>query len=261
MLKRVKARVQGADEMVQMEHLINVYASKAARGSIAEFLGFCEVARAQAAGNLTPGLWLVWRYEGANTLAYYLRRRDGLRALARDLDVPEQLVIPAALRQLLTGLAALHAAGLVHRDVKPLNIIYSERDRRLKLIDLGACAGESVAQRSVVVAMMVVAGAGREGGREAMMTTTHSLHTTETQNPKPPPKSNTSKHPTARPAPRHQLCTGRVDPRPALLPAGAGGVMMLMNAGHNDDWGWLLVWGLVGRPNSRAKHALAHNTT
>lgn len=64
----------------------------------------------------------MWRYEGANTLAFYLRRRDGLRALARDLDVPEALVIPVAMRQLLAGLAALHAAGLVHRDVKPLNM-------------------------------------------------------------------------------------------------------------------------------------------
>lgn len=36
-----------------------VYASKAARGSIAEFMGFCEVEREQANGNLTPGLWLV----------------------------------------------------------------------------------------------------------------------------------------------------------------------------------------------------------
>jgi serine/threonine protein kinase len=35
---------------------------------------------------------------------------------------------------------ALHSAGLVHRDVKPLNIIYAERQRRFKLIDLGACA-------------------------------------------------------------------------------------------------------------------------
>lgn len=42
-----------------MEHLINVYASKAARGSIAEFMGFMEVERQQAAGNLTQGLWLV----------------------------------------------------------------------------------------------------------------------------------------------------------------------------------------------------------
>ena len=57
----------------------------------------------------------MWRFEGNNTLAYYLRRRDALAALARDLDVPEALVIPVAMRQVLTGLAALHAAGLVHR--------------------------------------------------------------------------------------------------------------------------------------------------
>lgn len=42
--------------------------------------------------------------------------------------------------QVLLGLSALHNAGMVHRDIKPLNIIYSERDQRLKLIDLGACA-------------------------------------------------------------------------------------------------------------------------
>ena len=35
---------------------------------------------------------------------------------------------------------ALHAAGLVHRDVKPMNIIFAEDDRSFKLIDLGACA-------------------------------------------------------------------------------------------------------------------------
>lgn len=42
-----------------MEHLMNVYASKAAKGSIAEFLGFCEVAADEANYRLTEGLWLV----------------------------------------------------------------------------------------------------------------------------------------------------------------------------------------------------------
>ena len=40
----------------------------------------------------------------------------------------------------LLRLQALHAAGLVHRDVKPANIIFSESARKFKLIDLGACA-------------------------------------------------------------------------------------------------------------------------
>eukprot|EP00879_Flechtneria_rotunda_P025344 GHRR01026923.1.p1 GENE.GHRR01026923.1~~GHRR01026923.1.p1 ORF type:complete len:264 (+),score=69.48 GHRR01026923.1:175-966(+) len=139
-LKRVKAKVEGAAEMAQMEHLMNVYASKAAKGSIAEFLGYCNVSAREANYRLTEGLWLMWRYEGSNTLAYYLRRRDMIRALARDLGVAEDIVVPVAMRQLLLGLAALHSAGLVHRDVKPLNIIASERDGKLKLIDLGAAA-------------------------------------------------------------------------------------------------------------------------
>lgn len=35
---------------------------------------------------------------------------------------------------------ALHNAGLVHRDVKPMNIIFAEDEKTFKLIDLGACA-------------------------------------------------------------------------------------------------------------------------
>lgn len=82
----------------------------------------------------------MWRFEGRSTLAYYLKRRDTLRALARDLAVPDSAVVGVAMRQILQGLASLHSAGLVHRDLKPLNIILSEKDRRLKLIDLGAAA-------------------------------------------------------------------------------------------------------------------------
>ena len=40
----------------------------------------------------------------------------------------------------MARLQALHAAGLVHRDVKPMNIIFAEDEKRFKLIDLGACA-------------------------------------------------------------------------------------------------------------------------
>lgn len=41
---------------------------------------------------------------------------------------------------MLAFVQALHNAGLVHRDVKPMNIIFAEDEKSFKLIDLGACA-------------------------------------------------------------------------------------------------------------------------
>lgn len=54
-LKRVKARVQGASEMHEAEHLINVLASKAAGEAVAPFLGYSLVEQTvrQAGDGLT----------------------------------------------------------------------------------------------------------------------------------------------------------------------------------------------------------------
>jgi hypothetical protein len=49
--------------MGEMERLMNLKCTKAARGSIAPFLGYANVAPEEAAGPLTSGLWLV-RGEG-----------------------------------------------------------------------------------------------------------------------------------------------------------------------------------------------------
>ncbi len=48
----------------------------------------------------------VWRYEGARTLAAYLRRRDCVPALARDLGVPADAAAATVLRHILESLAA-----------------------------------------------------------------------------------------------------------------------------------------------------------
>merc|ERR1719506_3692944 len=44
------------------------------------------------------------------------------------------------MQQILEGLKSMHAVGIVHRDVKPQNLILAEGDRRLKFIDFGAAA-------------------------------------------------------------------------------------------------------------------------
>jgi len=139
-LKRVKDRVQGAKEMAEMEHLLNVYASTACRKSVAPFLGYLTVDPSEVRGKLTKGLWLVWEAQGLNTLAYYLRRRDCIPALAKDLSVAEEAVLPTVMNQIFECLIDLHNAGLVHRDIKPANIVFSDAERRFKLIDLGAAA-------------------------------------------------------------------------------------------------------------------------
>jgi hypothetical protein len=92
----------------------------------------------------------MWAFEGRYTLSSHLRSATYPRALGTALyAVPEELdsyedpelaVAQTVMAQLLESLRQLHAAGLVHRDVKPLNLVLDERLRVFKLIDLGACA-------------------------------------------------------------------------------------------------------------------------
>jgi hypothetical protein len=57
----------------------------------------------------------VWRYEGHKTLAYYLRRRDCIQALAEDLGVDEGAVVPTVMKHVFEGLSVgLRVLG-VHR--------------------------------------------------------------------------------------------------------------------------------------------------
>ena len=96
-------------------------------------------------------LWLVWNFEGEGTLADAMRDRQFPRNLERnlfgksldDLDGPERQaeVIKSILAQTLAALRDMHATGIVHRDVKPENILMpSEGDGKLKFIDFGAAA-------------------------------------------------------------------------------------------------------------------------
>ncbi|MCO5547977.1 hypothetical protein L7F22_001432 [Adiantum nelumboides] len=52
----------------------------------------------------------------------------------------ESRIIQTIMKQILSGLQGLHATGIVHRDIKPQNIIFSQDSRTFKIIDLGAAA-------------------------------------------------------------------------------------------------------------------------
>ncbi len=75
--------------------------------------------------------WLVMDYAPRGTLASHLERRPGRR-----LPIAHARLVSA---ELASALLALHAAGVVHRDVKPSNILVDGAGHCL-LADLGLAA-------------------------------------------------------------------------------------------------------------------------
>jgi len=79
---------------------------------------------------LPPGrrtaLYSVMVLHSGETLAAHIKRKNGL---------PVQETLSLA-QQILTGLDHLHRKGVIHRDVKPENILI-DTDHRVRLLDLG----------------------------------------------------------------------------------------------------------------------------
>ncbi len=96
--------------------------------------------------------YMVWEYIDGVTLEEWLRRYGPLPA-ARALDVA---------RQVLAGLAEIHAQGIVHRDLSPDNIMLKETGGgRLvaKIIDLG------IAKRVAAETLQKMTGTGMFVGK------------------------------------------------------------------------------------------------
>lgn len=79
------------------------------------------------AGEVDGVLYLAMRYVEGPSLRTRLRQRGSL-TVEQTLAIAEQIG---------SALDAAHAAGLVHRDVKPANVLLSEPDERTFLCDFG----------------------------------------------------------------------------------------------------------------------------
>jgi len=147
-LKCAKENVYAATEFLDAELEINEATHKLAKGTCAKFLGCCEIDPRHEGqiynGTLPAGLWLMWEYIGNTTLADLFRGSDvellsGLRvACGLPVTAKSGIVLKKFIELTMTNLERLHSAGIVHRDIKPDNILCTENS--VKLIDLGAAA-------------------------------------------------------------------------------------------------------------------------
>uniref|UniRef100_A0A803QQA3 non-specific serine/threonine protein kinase n=2 Tax=Cannabis sativa TaxID=3483 RepID=A0A803QQA3_CANSA len=125
---------------------MNERVRRACASSCADFVyGFFE-----SSSKKGSEYWLIWRFEGESTLADLMQSKEfpynvetmilgEVQNLPKGLE-RENKIIQTIIRQLLFALDGLHSTGIVHRDIKPQNIIFSEGSRTFKIIDLGAAA-------------------------------------------------------------------------------------------------------------------------
>ncbi len=79
------------------------------------------------------GLWYSMEYVDGDTLAQIIKN-NGITKLPQKIDI---------LRQILNGLQYVHDKGLVHRDLKPDNIMVGNRNNNVKIIDFGLAISDA----------------------------------------------------------------------------------------------------------------------
>ena len=145
-VKRAAAGVTHAARYLEVEAEMNSRLQVAAPGSrhIAPYLGSCTVNGTRA---------LLWRRVGGSfveedldcsadcSLESCLLRSDAPQLLSSALGLPpneDALLMRRLLEEILSSLALVHSQRIVHRDVKPANLLLDRHSQTLRLIDFGS---------------------------------------------------------------------------------------------------------------------------
>ena len=114
------------------------------------------VAAFSASGSINGLTYIIMPFYGKGSLASYIEQ--GVTFSAEEI---KSLILPSVLE----GLKAIHDLGIIHKDLKPGNIMISDDESRIVLIDFGI---SSVADSST----MVVTQTGKSPFYSAPETTT-----------------------------------------------------------------------------------------
>ena len=102
----------------------------------------------------------VYRFFESNGTAYmvleYIRGETLADRLSREPYL-EEAALQRMLDEVLSGLAVMHEAGYVHRDIKPGNLMLREEDGSAVVLDFGA-ARQAVGQRSKPITSILTPG-------------------------------------------------------------------------------------------------------